>query len=668
MGLVMALTLAACVSPATPEQIQKGRTRPVGLTDWGGDLFSRARGGVDRKTTGSVSTEERDMLLETGLHLDAEGFIYHPNLLEWTVSGRFGLTQEQTTTSDGDFGTRGLLTGFDLSALAFKEKPVFFRAFAKRVEDLRERDFAPNTTVTETRFGGEVFWRSRLPMSLLAEYVQIDEQDILREMDETTARYRFTVRDQRHPDWLTELVYKIERTERTSTTGANTAAPIVQDLPETLDELTMSNLWRFGSGPLKHELSGQGRWMRRGWFFPNTVVTLNQRLDLHHSETFSTFYSVALDSDEVEDELDRTLTGEAGLTKRFYKSLDVTARLLGWRRTLNDGQEDHFGAFVEADYRKETRIGLYTSSLTLGWETERESFEGGVEVIRDEPVKLTGLGFAELSQPSVVDGSIRVTDQTRTIEYSPTTDYEIRTTGQRTDIARRGGSTIASGETVLVTYTVVKPRDATFHVNQMAWRSRLVLKRLPLTVYARWRKHDEILDSGEDPGNLDQTSNVLGGLELNYKGLRIAAEHEVQDQSLSAPWTSDRVELDYRRRLSRRVEMSAGANAEYLRYRQAEKFGLGGSASSLTTLSARAALTARLGRNLLLRFSGDVIRTRGREERTEFTGRASLQWQYGHLDLVLDVYYDAYTQRAGSSGADSTGHSATVKVSIRRKF
>ena len=634
--------------------------RPVGLLDFGGSLILDGESEMRERQTRSSVTREEQMIFEQKIEIDTRGYAYHPNFLEWHVRGRAGLTQEQFQVNEEQFNTNGTLLGYDISGLMLRQKPVTFRAFANRTESIRDRDFRQNTKVTDDRVGGELTTKGKLPLSILLERIHITDEGDFRLTEERTDHMRFSLRDQRNPDWLSELVYDRLDTDETATFVTGGGAPL--DLSETVDEVTFRNFWKFGAGEEKHSLVGQVRSLERTGVSPQKGLFAQEQLTLVHSKDFSTFYIGQFDDDQTDDERDRLLRGEVGFEKKFYESLNITGRAWVEDEQFLQGSERVVAALLDAAYRKNTAVGRYTSRLTLRRELEKQQFEGSQRTIRNERVTLTATDFVRLSHPNVVGGSIVVTDANNVVPYEKLGNYELRTTGAYTEISRMDGGAIDPGETVLVDYAVESTRFTEFTTDQLRWNHRLKLDKLPLTVYADFGLRDQKLQAGQDPNNLEQERTYLLGAEISHEGLDITLEHETQDRQLSPPTEAIRGRAAYRHSLGRDLNLAVGAHAQRLTYKQAREFGFEPGRDFEETLGGNVELTTRLGRYALLRLRSDISDTKGRQIGTLFRNSLSLEWKRGQLEFTVDAGYDVYERETNS------GNEANLKVHIRRRF
>jgi hypothetical protein len=661
------MLLLATAMPAYGARRRKKVSIPikaVGLLDFGGHLYLKGLLDGDKREQNGVVTNEEQTLFEQGVELNTRGYVYHPNLVDWSASIRAGLSQEWVLINDAKRKTNGTLLGYNFASSFFKQKPLSLHVFANQNQSLRDQSFAASTRAESQRQGATIRLRGLFPASLLVETGTNTEDSERRTLDSEVTHIRFRIADKRNRDWLTEFEFDHEDVTEISTffnPGDLTGDAV--DQSEVINEATLSNLWRFGPGPEKHSLSGSASIIDSKGFSPNRRLLANQRLDLIHSKTLSSFLRGSFDSDEGDRQSERIIDGEVGVRKKFYKSLDVTVRATGRDRVIDDDTEKTIGGFIDANYRKKTPLGLYTSTLLIGREHEERTSGGGARFNQDQSVVLTGLGWTFLSSNNVIDASIVVTNTDNTFIYVLDVDYEIRKTGQITEIRRRAGTTvIADPQTVHVDYLTEGTGDYTYKTDHLRWRHRLVLKKIPITLYTNYSLRDDTLIEGTTPGNFDNARTFLVGAELNNKGLRLAVEREQRDSLISPPSLTHRIRGSYTKPLGRNAKLSLSAKAEKLVYSQAAKFGLEEGADELETFGANAFYTRKLGANTLLHLKSIFLKTQGRDNNMEFTNGFSLLWQYGKLDLSIDGTYDIYEQEK------IKGTAYNLMFYLKRKF
>ncbi len=655
--------LCLAAAPAAAQDRQEP-IRPFRLRRASGEVYLRGSMlSKDETVSGGQTFTETDNFFREGVLLRGEGSIYHPNLLDWNAAIDLGLSQQMISINGQDRDSNGRLIGYNLSALVLKEKPVSVRLFADHNESFVNRDFTSPLELEQSRRGLEVLTRGRFPMRLLFEDLMLTEVSELRRDEQHTRHLRFSIQDRADPDRQSEFYFDREVTDETAVFTSAAGPSATQDLPVDQYEAGLSTLVRFGPGPDKHHLGVRLRRLDRKGFFVNEVNSADVNLDLNHTRTFSTFYRVSADRDRTDTEFDNNYTGEIGLRKKIYASLDIVARAIATRHEFLGGEEDLRGGFLDLDYRKQTAVGAFTSLLQLAREWEDLKATAAVRTIRDESVTLTAFTFQTLAQPNLDAGSIVVTNLAKTVIYVLNTDYELDMLGAFTRIRRKAGTTtIGDPETVLVSYTISQGGSFAFTTDHVIWNNRLKLKGLPLAVFYNYRLRDEQLRSGVDPENLDTQTTHQAGVELEWNDLFIGYAHEVRDQMLFPPSVSDRVDARYHRRLSRDTDLGLSGHVERLVYRQAAQFGLPPGEDFLDTIGASARVNSRLRRNLLLRLYAEYLRTEGRENDELAKFGAILEWTFRSIDLTVEARQTYYTQE------QTTGTEQAILFYLRRRF
>lgn len=635
----------------------------MNITGLEGDLLltSHYRSDHETRANGQV-TDETDVFFREEVGLRSTGYFYHPNLVDWNAGLRLGLTQQSIDINDESFDSDGTITGYNLSALFLKEKPVSVRAYTSRNQEFIDRSFARQIEVDTEVTGTEVMFKGPTPISLLYEKTRAFEESDIRTDDELSELFRAQMTDARDRDKFTQFTYEHEEVDKTATFFVPGGSPVVQDLPDRRDEFTVANRWRFDNGPYTHTLNGQTRVLQRRGAFNNDLFSFNQRLDLQHSDTLGTFYRVQAFNDETDTQSDELLEGEIGFIKRYYQSLDVTGRVFGSDRQLESGSEQRYGTFFDFDYRKKTPVGQYTSGLGIGTDVETQESDSGRLGVRDEPVVLSGVTPQRLRSPNILPGSIVVTDANNAVRFIEGVDYRLQQFGDFTEIVRLVTGTIADGQLVLVDYEAGAAENAKFRTDRFHWRHRLQLKDMPIALIAEYRLRDEKLQSGDDPGNLDREEVILLGVEYRVDPITLAGEYERRDQLLFPSSTAYRFRGTYDKVIDDATTLTFGGNYEQLRYTNADAFGLEPGRDFLDRYSLFGHMTTKLRRDLIARFETSFTDTRGRNNDKLARFGGSLHFRRGNLDMMISGHHEIYEQEGDE------GESDVVRFTLRRSF
>ncbi len=670
--LILLITAMVVLAQPLPVEAQVGAgtwafqqvpVRPFQVVQWGGDIFviGQYRQDTDTRGTPPQTTVSTDSFYNEGVDLKGQGYIYHPNLIDWNASVRLGLSQQDIQAGDTSTNSDGTILGYSLGALFLKEKPISFRVYASMDQNNLNRSFARNITLDTQTQGGEMTLKGKVPVSVLLEHQTIDEVSDVRTDNQDILRGRIAIADERDRNWRTALTYEHEEIAETATYFVVSEPP--EDLPDSRDELNVSNLWRFEPGLNADQLSGHMRVLHRQGYYPEDQYYLDQRLDLHHSPTLSSFYRGSYTSDTTADQSNQTIEGEAGVTQKFYQSLDATLRVLGNDNEYTGGQQQYAGIYTDLNYRKHTPLGLLTSTLTAGYEDHQDSADSGIRQITNESVTLNGIVPVVLRNPNVLGGTVVVTNASHSITYVEGIDYLLQPFGTFTQIVRLAGGTINDGQTVLVSYTVTGSTNAQYAREILDWNVRLDLSVLPVSLYSIYQVQDDSLESGTDPGYLDQHQSITVGVEVRpIRPLRLSAEQQWNTQVLFPSYSAYRFRALYNEVFSRNVSVTATAYYENLSYSDGAAFGLGPGQDFLETYSANANLNLKLSNSLLVRLETDYYHQAGRNNNEQLSIGPSLQWISGQTQLSLDSYYRIYTQETDH------GQSVYVGVKLTRYF
>lgn len=635
----------------------------LNITGLEGDLMLDGHYRNDEQTLGSgrVSTDT-DSFLREELGLQSNGYFYHPNLVDWNASVRLGLSQQRIEIDGEKYDSDGDVTGYNLSALLLKEKPVSARVYARKTDDFIDRSFARRIEMNSRVTGAEVYYKGAVPMSLLYEQRDDYEESDIRTDDESSQLWRFQADDERDPDRYTQLVFEHEDIDKTATFFLEGQPPIIQDLPDRRDDLRVSNRWYFQDGSYRHSLFGQTRVLRRRGSFNNDLFSFNQRLELQHSDTLSTFYHVQASEDDTDVQDEERLEGEAGFIKQYYQSLTVTGRVFAVDNTIDASTDQTIGTFFDLDYRKYTPIGRYTSTLGIGTDREKQTTESGQLSVIDEVHVLAGVTPQQLHEPNVVPGSVVVTDSTNTVTYIEGLDYRIQDFGQFSEIVRLVGGSIPDGAVVLVDYSSGAAENARIQNNRINWRQRLQLGESPFALLSEYRLRDEKLMSGDDPGNLNREETMLFGLEYRLEPFTIVGEYETRDERLSPSSRAYRVRGTYDQVFNDTMTTTLGADYEKLNYTDAQDFNLEPGRDYLDRYRVYGHASVKLRRDLIGRLEASYSDMKGRENDRLARVGGSLDFRRGNLTFTINAYHEEYKQE------DETGTSDAVRFTLRRSF
>ena len=534
----------------TPESRKLG-VRSLGVTDFGGyvEVVAQQRG-YDQETKGiNRKRKARETIFEENLQLEVEGYTYHPNLMEFSLAGLFGLLQhdfkEDVTGTEGFSGSEnGTLVGFDLEGYFLKEKPYPGRVYARREQTLEPRIFRPSAEVTTEGYGVQWDYLSeKVPTRLLLSYVDVRVDPLENTLEQKQRQ--------------TDTLFRLETGYVFNDYNALSFIYSHEDVSEepdnidyTLDEVTLDHRWEFGEDH-QHLLDSEFNFLDQRGFSDFSRVRWRERLDLQHTEDLSSSYFFeALDrtrrgvSDGVRLE-ERSYVLTASLEHQLYESL--ISQVGGHIETQDfdpGTQVDRFGAYGGLDYRKMNPWGVLYAHYRIDFERE-ERTGGPVEAeVRDESHTFVDPEPVRVSNPDVVIGSIVITAQDGFTVYRLGRDYLTRVIGDQVEIRRVPSGFIADGETVLIDYVFRIGGDQTRDTLQQEFSARQDFD-FGLSPYYRLLWQDQEITEDVDTGIIpeDITAHIVG-TDFRWRSFYFGTEYEDHDSNVN-PYKAFRLNAGY---------------------------------------------------------------------------------------------------------------------------
>ncbi|MEK7731829.1 MAG: hypothetical protein AAB363_08225, partial [Planctomycetota bacterium] len=542
----LAVWIAGCQTP--PKETRSTGGRNLAVTDVRGRLeyLARVRDQQQDSKVGAGNTSFKESIFEENIRLETDGSVYHPNLLEFTLAGLFGLQQRdfeqtsdgQTRTSGGD----GDVFEFDFEGHFLKKKPYPGTVYARRYRSLVPRPFLSSLQTTTTNYG--FVWQyvdPKTPTSL-----QFNSTDVrLDPLDKQEKPGR-----QKNEELRFETAYKFsEYNELTFLYNRRSVEEEPFALAYDSDELTLAHRLDFGDRR-QHRLDSELNVFDQKGTFDVERTRFREILRLSHSETLRSWYRLEL--------LDRTQGSLSGVPPIGEKSTYLSGTV---EHQLYESLVSQFFAFVQQqdydsgleilrygmqpgfDYRKKNPWGVLLANYNV--RIQREDRSGGaldMEVV-DETRTFQDPEPITLNNPKIVVSSIFITAEDRTTTYREGSDYRVRQVGDFVEIERVPTGRIQDGQTVLVDYVFVLGGD--FSLDTVAHNFNIRQNfAFGLSPYYRLREQDQEL-SPEDATGItpeDITAHTIG-VEYQRGPLRATAEFEDHDSTI-VPFEAVRLSAD----------------------------------------------------------------------------------------------------------------------------
>ena len=556
---VSAVPVPCPAQPNTPRELTG-----VEFTDFGGhvDFVLRWRDRDQTSKTTPSETRSEETIFEESLTLETEGYIYHPNFLEFGLAGTFGLTQEEfeevvdgqerSSTQDGE------LYEFDVDALIFKKRAFPITVFAHRGRGLVPRPFLPSLETTTTNYG--FTWQyvsKKTPINLQFSHTDAKLSPLLvargpdDEGRQKNTELRFEAAYHFSDHHVLSLLYEYESVEE---------EPFEVDYDA--NEITLTHRLGFGDRH-RHHLRSEINYRDQHGTIDLERVRWREDLRLEHSDTLqSRFRFEALDrrrgtrSGDVADVDEESFLLSGSLRHQLYQSLTSQVRLFARKQEFEpDLDITRWGGQANATYRKTNPWGVLHANY--GFRVEWNDQDGPPQVaeVIDEPQTFQDPDPIILRNRNILVGSISLKAQDRVTIYQRGRDFVLRLIGNLVEIERVVTGRISNGETVLVDYRF--SFGGSFDLDTVAHQFGIRQDfEFGLTPYYRFDWQDQSLSPASATGAIaeDITAHVVG-IEYRKAALRLFAEYEDHDSTIN-PFISSRYGASYAHKFKSGAETS----------------------------------------------------------------------------------------------------------------
>lgn len=527
------LLLAGCAPAGRRDDIDNVR-----LTELGGyaEFVARDRRREQQSKVGAGDLRSQETIFEENVELDTKGYLYHPNLVEFTAAGLFGLLQyefedeydgrERSAREDGE------VLEFDLSADILQKKPYPGTVFARRNRALEARPFQSSLQTTTTNFG--LVWQyvdETMPTNLQFSHTDV-ELDPLGGEEETG--------EQRNTSFRFETAYVVN--DRNSFSLAYEHLEVAEkpfDLNYDSDELTLGHRLDFGDAQ-RFRLESELNLYRQQGTFDVERVRWRELLRVEHSETLRSRYSF-----ELQDRTQGSLAGVEPIGERSYRvdgllehelydSLVSQLQAYAQTQRFDSGLDvDRYGVFANFDYRKNNRWGILLADYRAGLQREDRSGGDQLAEVLDERHVFVDPEPVVLTNPNVDVTSLLITAEDRVTLYVAGRDYTVRRVADRLEIRRVPTGRILNEQAVLIDYLYAIGGDFALDTLSQNFGLRQDFA-FGLSPYYRLRWQDQTLKPGDATGALaeDVTSQIIGA-EYRWRALRLFAEYQDYDSNIT---------------------------------------------------------------------------------------------------------------------------------------
>ncbi len=511
------------------------------------------------------------------LALRSGGYVYHPNLLSFDVTGGYvasgqvsNLDQLTGQATDGRFN-------FSVKARVLPEKPVYGSFFYENVNNPAAVSALETFSQHNLRYGASVgATRDALPVALRMEVQHAQQQG------RSVSR---VVNDEGNDLWIraerafngsgtAQLAYHVRRQESAS---GSVMQPIVSTRHEG-EDLTLDGRFRLGERA-QHALNSYLSLTRQQY----DGLTTGQPQSRNQRALFSYVGEITQSArghaqyqtsrTEQGDRFTNSSVAAANLSWTATDRLGLQAGLRGQSQAASEWTQRQLGADAGLQYRRDLGWGRLQLGYSQRVDQREQSTFSAQPWVYGESLTLTLTTPAVLARSLVALATVKVFNATRSQQYVSGLDYRLSVEGTRTRVERLLGGAIGDGEAVLVDYRfdyggTYSQRDQGQNLNVewdigRAW-----------VMYARLSRDTPTLLSGQPVVPLNPVRDLIYGLRFEHSlgqssGLSAGAqwERERRDE-LILPLNRREAEVhiqgdlallgDWNYRLARRRVVSTG--------------------------------------------------------------------------------------------------------------
>ncbi|CAG0960920.1 hypothetical protein PHYC_00721 [Phycisphaerales bacterium] len=518
----------------------------------------------------SVSNEpdrtDTETLLRELFGISGQAYIGHKNLIDLTGSARLGLEDRflDSDTLGAQDHSSDFSNLFDLNAHFLANSKVPFDLYTRREEQFLDQDFSSSLTTTTFETGAAAHIQSgRAPTNIRAFHLETDQNDQLGLFDYSLVQNTFAAQSnlvisERH---RLEVQYSFDDVSETRPGGFEN--------DYLRHDLLLSDVLNFDA-KLPRELRSYLRYFNQDGDSGQEILRLDEQLLLTHTDRFESRYNFSAERQARGDADQSTVRGSALLRHKLFESLVSTGSVGGqWLSSSSDFTSNEWFVQGGLEYTKKVPRGRLNASIGGTFTTQHNGEQGGTLVVIDEPHTFNDPFPIILSRRNIVQGSVVVTAAGGFPTYQENVEYTIDYFADRAEIRVIVGSGISDGQTLLIDYDVGPVPASDIDTLSLTASARYTVSEgylRGISIYSIYRSQDHSLDAA-DPSRfvLDDTTNLLYGIEYRREGLHLRAERESHDSTVN-PYDTTRLQAFYDYRFSRGSSLGLDATHEIIDY------------------------------------------------------------------------------------------------------
>ena len=459
----------------------------------------------EERQTPNLKTKTTNQKFRESMALETNGWIYHPDLLDFHLAVEPELQQEifrqnqVATTPNRSYYRDISLLAFDAGATVLNHKPVSLNIFANRKTGQIDLTNAQDSDITSETLGTRLnFNNVTLPASIAVIHHKLDQSGFyqtVEDRDEVQVNIRHNAG--RSVTRLNMLYNNSETTRtifETSDISSKTTGTELTNAYSITDDSRVRLDSRIYNMRADYNGIDQKTWI------------VSENLYWSHSRDLLTRYRVDYNRNEFDDFVNEETRLSAALTHHYMDRLTTDAGISASISKFDVGSEDLYESNAGVLYHRPIPRGRIQLGAAYNYDVTNRS---GTRRIVPAQARLTLSTGTEsfLSKENIDPGSIVVTDITGVVVYTENIDYLVDIVGPDVSISRTLMGAITDGQQVNVhySYRIDTPYDDSRFGQK--YRVSLAMWSFLHLTYALSRMDQDIL-SGEPPNDpLGDTSH-----------------------------------------------------------------------------------------------------------------------------------------------------------------
>ncbi len=488
----------------------------------------------EKRTSGENERKSTYHKFAERVGFSTRGWMYHPNLVQYTFSIEPEFTQVYESRDDDTRRKNNFSPDFNLSTTAFDTKPYTLRFFAARNEVPEWTAFTGASETKEEIIGGDA----------KLDFIDVIQNNVPGILHSNIGyQYSRTRTDAFYPS-RTEY-HRVDFSSLQRSTQSNTRLNIKyydQDFlrtnysntentrNKTLD--TLLTHYYYLTEQRRSNLNSTLAYLNQD--INDTTfesIRLSEALSLYHRPRFRSRYIFNYTKSMSDNRSDNDLIGvEASLNHTLYDNLFTFAGARSDYRDSASSESVDFNPFLEFRYTRDIPWGNF--SLLPGWDykiTHRNSSGSGrQDIIGNELITLEYGSDVRLVREDIDINTIVVSSRDLSRVYTVNVDYEVEQIGNEVLIRPLPFGDINDNESLVVRYQYTE--DTTF--DDSIFRQRYGIRFnlfKSLNMFYRYAQAKQDILSGPPPDTLRDTKIHTAEIRLDYKWSRSRVRYEDRD-------------------------------------------------------------------------------------------------------------------------------------------